>query len=141
MGLHDYHGYETESHIGRYIGKMQFLLPYVGWDYRYRTQNTNETNLWEQNNTKNKRQVFCAGVRYTLPLFIIADARIDHTGKIRLQLGREDIALTNRLRLNWYANSDKEYMLGARYIIIKYFSLSTHYDSDMGFGAGLTITY
>ncbi len=141
LGLHDYHGYETESHIGRYIGKMQFLLPYVGWDYRYRTQNTNETNLWEQNNTKNKRQVFCAGVRYTLPLFIIADARIDHTGKIRLQLGREDIALTNRLRLNWYANSDKEYMLGARYIIIKYFSLSTHYDSDMGFGAGLTITY
>lgn len=74
-------------------------------------------------------------------LFIIADARIDHTGKIRLQLGREDIALTNRLRLNWYTNSDKEYMLGARYIIIKYFSLSTHYDSDMGFGAGLTITY
>ena len=39
------------------------------------------------------------------------------------------------------ANTDKEYMAGFRYIITKYFGLSTHYDSDMGFGAGITVNY
>ena len=38
-------------------------------------------------------------------------------------------------------NTDKEYMVGFRYIIKKYFSVSTHYDSDMGLGAGITVTY
>jgi hypothetical protein len=38
-------------------------------------------------------------------------------------------------------NSDKEFMFGARYILTKYLSLSTHYDSDMKFGAGITILY
>jgi hypothetical protein len=38
-------------------------------------------------------------------------------------------------------NTDKEYMAGFRYILTKYFSLSTHYDSDMGLGGGITITY
>ena len=70
-----------------------------------------------------------------------ADLRIDLDGKIRLQLSREDIPLTPRLRLNWMLNSDKEYMAGLRYVVTKYISASTHYDSDMGFGAGLTFTY
>lgn len=38
-------------------------------------------------------------------------------------------------------NTDKEYMAGLRYIPTKCFSLSTHYDSDMGLGAGITLTY
>jgi hypothetical protein len=38
-------------------------------------------------------------------------------------------------------NTDKEYMAGFRYIVTKYISLSTHYDSDMGLGAGITIIY
>jgi len=38
-------------------------------------------------------------------------------------------------------NTDKEYMAGFRYIATKYISLSTHYDSDKGLGAGITITY
>jgi hypothetical protein len=38
-------------------------------------------------------------------------------------------------------NTDKEYMAGFKYIIRKWFALSTHYDSDMGYGAGVTITY
>lgn len=29
---------------------------------------------------------------------------------------------------------------GFRHVVTKYFSLSTHYDSDMGLGAGITIT-
>jgi hypothetical protein len=70
-----------------------------------------------------------------------ADARIDTDGRIRLQLGREDIPISSRLRMNLLVNSDKEYMAGFRYIATKYLSLSTHYDSDMSWGAGITFTY
>ena len=38
-------------------------------------------------------------------------------------------------------NTDKEYMAGFRYIASKYISLSSHYDSDMGLGAGAIFTY
>jgi hypothetical protein len=66
---------------------------------------------------------------------------VDGLGKFRLQLMREDIPIASRLRFNFMVNTDKEYMAGLRYIAGKYFSLSTHYDSDMGLGAGITITY
>ncbi len=141
LGLNDHHGYESESHIGRYIGQNQFFLPYVGWDYRYREGQEIETDIFGQMNSKDSRKVFCAGFRYTLPLFLIADFRADHEGQFRMQLSREDIAISNRLRLGFMVNSDKEYMVGARYILTKYISLSSHYDSDMGLGAGLVITY
>jgi hypothetical protein len=78
---------------------------------------------------------------YTLPMLVIADARVDGNGKFRLQLSREDVPITRHLRFNLMINSDKEYMVRFRYTITKYFSLSTHYDSDMGLGAGLTIIY
>jgi hypothetical protein len=80
-------------------------------------------------------------VSYTLPLLFVADARIDGYGKLRFQLGREDVPLSKRLRFNVMINTDKEYMAGFRYIVTRGISLSTHYDSDMGIGAGLTLTY
>ena len=39
------------------------------------------------------------------------------------------------------ANTDKEYMGGFRYIVNKNLGLTTHYDSDMGFGVGLNLNY
>lgn len=152
IGLNEHHGYESESHFGRYLGRMQWLFPYVGWDFRKRIMDPTEENLFGQSlapgenlfgqsNTKNFRQVFHIGLQYTLPLLIIADASLDNKGNVRFQLMREDIPLTSRLRMNFMANTDKEYMVGFRYIVTKYFSLSTHYDSDMGIGAGLTVTY
>jgi hypothetical protein len=81
------------------------------------------------------------GIQYTLPWFIVADVSIDHTGYFRLQFKRDDIAITKRLRLWGMWNADLEYAAGARYIMTKYISASTHYDSDMGFGLGLTVTY
>jgi CopA family copper-resistance protein len=141
LGLNDKKGYENETHIGRYIGKNQFFLPYIGFDYRYRLVSDIEKDIFGQTNTKNKRQVAVLGFQYTLPMFLVLEARIDHTGQVRMSLGREDIALTSRLRFNFMVNSDKEYMLGGRYVLTKYFSVSSHYDSDMGVGAGLTITY
>ena len=141
LGLNDTDGYETESHFGRYMDKNQFMFLYAGWDWRYRDEKETETNLFGQTNTKNNRGVVHLGFEYTLPFFIAADVSVDHTGYVRLQLKREDIPLTKRLRLWGMYNTDFEYNFGAKYILTKYISASSHYDSDMGFGAGLTFTY
>jgi len=54
---------------------------------------------------------------------------------------REDIPVAKRLRVAFMVNTDKEYMAGLNYILNRSFSVRTHYDSDMGFGAGLTFAY
>jgi FtsP/CotA-like multicopper oxidase with cupredoxin domain len=141
LGLNAQKGFETESHLGRYLDKNQFLRVYAGWDWRYRSASDSSASLWGQENTKDDRNVACLGLQYTLPLFLVADLRVDHTGNVRLQLLREDIAVTRRIRLWGAVNSDLEYAVGARYILTKYLSASSHYDSDMGLGAGLTFTY
>lgn len=141
LGYNASDGYEVETHFGRYLGKMQWLFPYVGIDWRYRRHSIHEKSLLGQTDTKNDRKVLHAGLQYTLPGLFVMDASVDHTGYFRMQLTREDIALTPRLRASFMVNTDREYMVGGRYILTKYFSLSTHYDSDMGWGAGLTITY
>jgi hypothetical protein len=142
------HGYESETMFGRYLGRMQFWYPYVGFDYHYKMEGGpknifgSEEKTWlGQTSNKNNRHTVVAGIAYTLPMLFIADARIDGTGKFRLQLSREDIPVTSRLRFNISVNSDKEYATGLRYIATKYISVSTHYDSDMGAGGGVTFTY
>ncbi len=142
-------GYESETMIGRYIGRNQWLYPYVGFDYHYKKFNPDEKNifgsdyknLFGQVSNKENRHTVVAGVAYTLPMLFVADAHVDGNGKLRFQLGREDVPVTQRLRFNIMVNTDKEYAAGLRYIFTKYFSLSTHYDSDMGLGGGLTLTY
>ena len=146
LGYHDMHGYETETHIGRYIGKMQWFMPFIGFDWRYRKLEGNdkvngEKNLFGQLNTKDNRQQFSAGFTYTLPMLVNFQAEIYHDGNVRLQLMREDIPLAKRLRASFMINSDKEYMVGGRYILSRFMSLSSHYDSDMGFGVGFTLNY
>jgi CopA family copper-resistance protein len=141
LGLKPMHGYEAELNFGRYFGQMQWLFPYVGYDYHYRKTDKIEKNSFGQISNKNNRKTFVAGVQYTLPMLIIADARIDGDGKLRFQLGREDVPVTKRLRFNFMVNTDKEYAAGFRYILSSWLALSTHYDSDMGLGAGITLIY
>ena len=148
LGYRDMHGYESETMVGRYLGRMQWLYPYVGFDYHYKVDGgpknifgSDSKNWFGQTSNKNSRKTIVAGIAYTLPMMVVADARADGNGKFRFQLSREDISITPRLRFNWMINTDKEYMLGLRYTVNKYFSISTHEDSDMGFGAGFTITY
>jgi CopA family copper-resistance protein len=147
LGYHPEHGYEGELNFGRYLGKMQWLFPYVGLDYHYKKEEGIKTNqpdyknMFGQVSNKNDRKTFVVGLQYTLPLLLVADARVDGDGKFRFQVSREDIPVTARLRLNVMGNTDKEYMAGFRYIVSKWFALSTHYDSDMGLGAGVTLTY
>lgn len=141
LGLNDRHGYESESHFGRYFGKMQWLFPYIGWDVRYRKMDEPEKNLFGQKNTKDFRQVFHVGLEYTLPMLMVADASVDTDGRVRVQLMRDDVPVTKRLRFSFMLNTDKEYMAGFRYIVTKNFAFSTHYDSDMGLGGGITLSY
>jgi len=141
LGYHDKHGYEVEANFGRYLGRMQWWFPYVGFDYHYKRVDSQENNWLGQISNKNNRKTFVVGVQYTLPMLVIADTRIDTDGKFRFQFSREDIPITSRLRFNFMVNSDAEYMVGFRYVTTKYFSLSTHYDSDMGGGVGITFTY
>ena len=148
LGYTNTHGYESETMIGRYLGKMQWWFPYVGFDYYYKKEGgpknifgSEEKTMFSQISDKNDRKTVVAGLAYTLPLLFVADARIDGNGKFRFQLSREDIAVTSRLRFSLMVNTDKEYTAGLRYILNKNIGLSTHYDSDMGLGAGITLTY
>lgn len=141
VGLNDARGYETESHFGRFLDRNQFALFYIGWDWRYRKNSDPDKTLFGQILTKDNRHVFHLGFQYTLPWFLVTDLKVDHTGNIRLQLTREDIPVTERIRMWGTVNSDLEYSTGLRYILTKYLSLSAHYDSDMGAGAGVTLNY
>jgi hypothetical protein len=148
LGYTDMHGYESETMIGRYLGKMQWWFPYIGFDYHFKKAGgpknifgNEEKTMFGQISDKTDRKTVVAGIAYTLPLLFVADARVDGNGKFRFQLSREDIAVTSRLRFSIMVNTDKEYTAGLRYIVTKNFGLSTHYDSDMGLGAGITFTY
>ncbi|WP_413512844.1 multicopper oxidase family protein [Myroides odoratus] len=143
LGYNDKHGYETETHIGRYIGNMQWFMPFVGFDWRYREfgHHEIEKNIFGQKNTKNNRAKVSVGFVYTLPMLVDFQAEVFTDGIVRLQLRREDIPLTPRLRGAFSVNTDKEYMGGFKYILTKNSALSTHYDSDMGWGFGLTLSY
>ncbi|MEP6947706.1 MAG: hypothetical protein ABI863_00465 [Ginsengibacter sp.] len=149
LGYHDEHGYESETNFGRYIGKMQWWFPYVGFDYHYKKEGMHHKNIFGddkynllgQASNKNNRKTFDAGIQYTLPMLVVVDGRIDGDGKIRFQLSRDDVPLTNRLRFNFMVNTDKEYAVGFRYVVRKWLALSSHYDSDMGLGPGVTLIY
>lgn len=142
LGYGSEHGYETETHIGRYLGKMQWWMPFIGFDWRYRSMHGgSETNLFQQSSTKDQRAVFSAGVEYTLPLLVKAQAEVYTDGNVRFQLERMDIPVSQRLRMDVMWNTDTEYMAGLRYIFTRHLSLRTHYDSDMGWGIGAQLQY
>ena len=143
LGYNDKHGYETETHIGRYIGKMQWFMPFIGFDWRYRKMGMDEQeqNLFGQKNTKDNRSVFSAGMEYTLPMLVKAQVEVYTDGNVRIQFERKDIPLSRRLRMNLMWNTDKEYMAGLKYVVARNFGITTHYDSDMGIGFGLNLNY
>ncbi|MGN6440092.1 MAG: multicopper oxidase domain-containing protein [Agriterribacter sp.] len=143
LGYNNSHGYETETHVGRYIGRMQWLMPFIGFDWRYRKLGHNEVekNLFGQKNTKDNRTQVSLGLAYTLPMLIRLQTEVYHDGNVRVQLSREDIPVSKRLRANFMVNTDTEYQVGLGYVFNKNFGVRAHYDSDMGFGAGLMLTY
>ncbi len=143
LGYNDMHGYETETHLGRYIGKMQWFMPFVGFDWRYRTMGlmNPEKTLFGQVDGKDNRSNMSIGFMYTLPMLVHFEAEIFTNGIVRLQLMREDIPISKRLRAGFMVNTDKEYMVELKYILNRNIGIRTHYDSDMGLGLGMIINY
>ncbi len=143
LGYNAMHGYEVETHLGRFIGKMQWFMPFVGFDWRYRKMgmDEHETNLFGQKNEKDTRRAVSLGFMYTLPMLVNFQAEVYHDGIVRLSLMREDIPISKRLRGGFMVNTDLEYMGNLRYIITKNIGIRAHYDSDMGLGAGLLLSY
>ncbi len=136
---YDFTHFDGSVKIGRFLGKYQWAMPYVG----FRTQKTHdlEKTWFGQNVMPENQNVAIAGIRYILPFLIMADANVDHNGKVRLELGREGIPISPRIRGSFSVNSDKEFDFGLNYILQKWLSISTNYDSEYGFGAGLTFRY
>jgi len=143
LGYNSMHGFEVETHLGRYIGRMQWFMPFVGYDWRYRKMGVDEheSNVFGQKNEKDTRRAFSVGFMYTLPMMIRFQAEVYHDGIVRLQLMREDIPLSKRLRAGFMVNTDLEYMAELKYVITKNIGIRAHYDSDMGLGAGLSLNY
>ena len=143
LGYNDIHGYELETHLGKYIGKMQWLMPFIGFDWRYRKMGMGEMekNLFGQGNTKDERRQFSIGVAYILPMLVTFQTELYQDGNVRLQLMREDIPVSKKIRGDFMFNSDKEFMVGLKYILNKNMGLRTHYDSDMGYGVGFYLNY
>lgn len=143
LGYNAMHGYEVETHLGRYIGKMQWLMPFIGFDWRYRKMgmDEHEKNLFGQVNKKDNRAAVSLGVMYTLPMLVNVQAEVYHDGIFRLSLMREDIPIAKRLRAGFMLNTDLEYMAELKYILNKNMGIRAHYDSDMGFGAGFSVNY
>ncbi|MFN3852139.1 MAG: multicopper oxidase domain-containing protein [Spirosomataceae bacterium] len=143
LGYNDMHGYETETHIGRYIGKMQWFMPFIGFDWRYRKFGMDEVekNIFGQTNTKDNRSLLSLGFNYTLPMLVRLQSEVFTDGNFRIQLSREDIPLGKRVRGMFMLNTDKEYMAGFDYIFSRNIRGRIHYDSDMGFGVGLGLNY
>jgi FtsP/CotA-like multicopper oxidase with cupredoxin domain len=143
LGYNNKDGFESETHLGRYIGKNQFFMPFIGFDARYRKLDAGEIEktIFGQTTTKDKRLQASIGFVYTLPFWINFQSELYHDGNVRVQLSRNDIPISKRLRMNIMANSDKEYATGFKYILGKNLGITAHYDSDMGFGVGINAMY
>lgn len=146
-GRVNYEGnYETETHLLRYLDKRQFLSAFVGYDFRDNKTLRSEKDAEGGNrrtpeNNRNFRRQAEVGVYYLLPLLVRAELRTDLTGQLRLRLERRDLPLSNNVFMDISANTDREFTLGFRYMVSKYASLSTNYDNQYGWGAGLTFHY
>lgn len=128
--------YELETKVQYFLDKRQFFSGFVGAEFE--RNNVKDGKTLAETEVEN---IVTAGLNYTLPLLINAEARISHNGIVRFQLLREDLPLTTRSRLDIYGNTDKEYGGALRYILAKYLAVSANYDSDFGWGAGLSIIY
>ncbi|KAA9325121.1 multicopper oxidase domain-containing protein [Hymenobacter busanensis] len=146
-GRVNYQGnYETETHLLRYLDKQQFLAGFVGYDFRDNktlrsAKDAEGGNRRTPENNRNFRRQAEVGVYYLLPMLVRAELRTDLTGQVRLRLERRDLPLSNNVFMDISANTDREFTVGFRYMVSKYASLSTNYDNQYGWGAGLTFHY
>jgi len=146
--------FEGNVKVGRFLGKFQWALPYAGFRFQ-KNHEIMERQMAEdmgmdfhgkkswfgQQKASKTKASFIVGMQYLLPMLITADASVDQNGKVLLELSREDIPISRRIRGNFSVNSDGEFTTGVRYILQKWLSVSGNYDNEIGWGAGVTLTY
>lgn len=128
--------YDLETRFQYFLDKREFFSVFAGAQFE-----RNNKRAGKIQSTIENQKVATAGLIYTFPFFINAEARVDQNGRFRFQLRREDIPITTRTRLDVYWNTDKEFGLATRYIVAKYLALSANYDFQYGWGVGLAIVY
>ena len=134
-------GHEIEASFGRFLGQMQWFRPFVGVEWTYRKDSHEERDLFGQKFNHDGKPRYNIGFAYTLPWLVLLQTQLDTKGQIRVELGREDIPLSKRLRGAFSLDTRREYMGGLRYIINRNFSISANYNTEYGFGGGLVLTY
>lgn len=96
------------------------------------------TNKMEQENS------FIAGVMYHLPYMIESTLSVESTGDLRLAL-RKSFQLTSRFsifgRATYDTAEDFMWQAGANFTLSKCFDLIASYDSDYGFGGGISFRF
>lgn len=144
LGYTDKSGYEAQAVVGRYMDKMQWFMPFVGFEWRHRLIGGHPDegkNLFGQKSTKDNRTAASIGIKYTLPFLIDLQSEVFHDGIVRLSLKRTDITVSKHVRAGFMVNTDREFMGELKYLFSRNFGIRTHYDSDMGFGVGLAVKY
>ncbi len=139
----DYDGnFEIEGKAMRYLDPRQFFSAYLGVQVDGGKRMDPETGRM-RNQTEG---LALAGIRYFLPMMVWSDLRVDHEGRIEVQLEREDIPLTRRWRASVmgrynFMDKDAEYTFGTSYQIGQYWGVMANYDSDYGLGAGVKLIW
>ena len=135
--------YESEIHLGRFIGSNQWFMPYIGLMYKSGRFGHDETmeNIFGQNIIDRDPLLPAIGFTYLIPFNFTLQSDIMLDGSLRVQLMRDDIPITPRLKLFVMGNTDMEYEVGLKYVIKPYLGLSVNYGNMMGAGAGLSFTY
>ena len=68
------------------------------------------------------------------------DLRIDSNKKIEVEF-ESDLQLTERGRLEWMVDTDKDYRLEFSYELTKNFLITATYDSEFKQGAGIRLKF
>lgn len=134
-------GHEVEADFGRFLGEMQWLRPFIGFEWKYRKNSHVEKNMFGQTFSHDGKPHYNIGIAYTLPMLIQMQAQVDTRGLFKIELSREDIPLTHRLRGAFAFDTQKEYMGGLRYVVTRHLSISANYHSEYGAGGGIVLTY
>lgn len=119
--------YEVDAYWGRYFNPNFSTLLGHRWT-----------------NQEESEDRFFGGVRYRLPGLIWTALTLDSEGDARLEMSK-DVQLTQRLSLvgdvQYDTNSLFEWYVGLNYVLTRNFGLTTGYDSDHGFGGGISFRF
>ena len=93
LGYHDIMVMKVKQCWQVYWVECNGGIPYVGFDYHYKKEGgpknifgNEEKNWFGQASNKNNRKTVVAGIAYTLPMLVIADARVDGRWKISFSI-------------------------------------------------------